>query len=436
MDQERRTTAQALDVLDAALSSIDHGERTRLSPPEMVALMSRARKVQDRMSTLACVLTDEVSRAQASLAATGTPITSLISLNEGRESGDAARQVFKAHDVACHEGAKEAALSGELSSRHAVAITKGMAHLPPELTVKQRACAEEVFLRLAPKNTPKRLAQLAPQVLAEVAPELVPTVEDRAGRLSMQRRRALAKRSLAWGDDGDGSIWLKAFLPHLEAAPLIRTLEAYAETDRHAARDRLRANRATKPGPQVIRDQINDDIGRSLAQRRADALTQLVHDHRDAPNSVGDRPRIVVTVREQDLRDKAEKAGVLPSGAEITAGDLRRLCCDADLMPIVLGSASEILDVGQTKRLVTPAIRKALSFRDGGCVFPSCTATDAACEAHHIPPHPHHIRPWWAGGATSLSNLASYEVAHSVLPIKLLSFWTTGPLLAVRAEAS
>ncbi|MGV8844979.1 MAG: hypothetical protein ACOH1W_00705, partial [Tessaracoccus sp.] len=50
----------------------------------------------------------------------------------------------------------------------------------------------------------------------------------------------------------------------------------------------------------------------------------------------------------------AEKAGVLATGTEIAAGDLRRLCCDADLMPAVVGGPSEILDVGQTQRLVTP----------------------------------------------------------------------------------
>ncbi|MDO5736905.1 MAG: HNH endonuclease signature motif containing protein, partial [Propionibacteriaceae bacterium] len=98
-------------------------------------------------------------------------------------------------------------------------------------------------------------------------------------------------------------------------------------------------------------------------------------------------------------RERAEQAGVLASGVEITAGDLRRLCCDADLMPVVFGGSSEILDVGQTQRLVTPGIRKALTLHDGGCVFPGCTARDTACEAHHI-------TPWWAGGATALSNLA------------------------------
>ncbi|MGV8845964.1 hypothetical protein, partial [Tessaracoccus sp.] len=166
MDQMRRTTAEVLEVFDAALSSIDHAERSRLSASELVALMGRVRKVQDRVTTLACVVTDEVSRLQASLAATGTPITSLIGMDEGRDSTDAARQVFQAHDVATHEAVKQAALAGQMSSRHAVAIAKGMAQLPPELTVEQKSRAEQAFINRAVANTPKRLATLAPEILA------------------------------------------------------------------------------------------------------------------------------------------------------------------------------------------------------------------------------------------------------------------------------
>ncbi len=398
MDRMRHTTHEALDVFDSVLSSIDHTHRIHLMAPERVVLMKRARRLQERITSLACVLTDEVSQSQASMAATGTPITSLIALDEDRDSTDAARQVFQARDVARHEAVKQAALAGTLSSRHAAAISRGMAQLPAELTPDQKVRAEQAFLAKAPKNTPRRLAQLAPQVLAEVAPELLPTVEDKALRLEMQRQRATTKRAFGWGDDGDGSMWFRGSLPHLEAAPLITVIEAYVESDRRAARDRFKATRATQPHPQIIRDQASKDIGRTPDQRRADALSPLLREHRGAPTTIGDRPRIVVTIGEQDLRERAEKAGKLAKGAEITAGDLRRLCCDADLMPVVLGGASEILDVGRTQRLVTPAIRKTLTLRDGGCVFPGCTAPDSACEAHHI-------TPWWAGGHTALTNL-------------------------------
>ena len=113
-------------------------------------------------------------------------------------------------------------------------------------------------------------------------------------------------------------------------------------------------------------------------------------------------------MRETDLRDRAEQAGLLDTGTPIAAGDLRRLCCDADLVPAVLGGPSEVLDVGRTQRLVTPPIRRALALRDAGCVFPGCDVPDSACDAHHIV-------PWWNHGTTALANLVSLCSHHHQL---------------------
>ena len=77
---------------------------------------------------------------------------------------------------------------------------------------------------------------------------------------------------------------------------------------------------------------------------------------------------------------------------------MRRVCCDAEIIPVVLRGDSELLDVGRSKRLVTPAIRTALIARDGGCVFPTCVAPPSACEAHHVV-------PWQRGGRTRLDDL-------------------------------
>ncbi len=405
MEQIRRTTAEALDAFDAVMVSVQTDDRRLLSAAERVALMQRARRFRDRFSSWTCVLTDEANAG--SLSATGTPLTSLIGMDEGRDSGEAAKEVFQARDLNKHGTIRDAALDGDLSPRHAAAIGKGLDTLPAGLTAEQKTAAEQAFIRRAPKNTPKQLTDLADDILAEVAPELLPEKRDEDAVLEAQRRRARTKRHLRWGDDADGSMWFRGALPHLEAAPLIAQLEAYVERDRHAERDRLKATRATKPSPKVVREQAGD-IQRTPDQRRADALTHLAAEHRDAPNSIGDRPRIVVTIREQDLREDAEKAGALASGAKITAGDLRRLCCDADVMPVVLGGASEILDVGRTQRLVTPAIRKALTLRDKGCIFPGCTAPDTRCEAHHL-------QPWWAGGHTALHNLVLLCPHHHTL---------------------
>jgi hypothetical protein len=78
---------------------------------------------------------------------------------------------------------------------------------------------------------------------------------------------------------------------------------------------------------------------------------------------------------------------------------VRRLACDAEIIPVVLGTQSEILDLGRAHRLVTPAIWQALVVRDGHCTFPACRRPPLMCHAHHI----HH---WLNGGETKLDNLA------------------------------
>lgn len=400
MLQKRLSTDQALAALESALSQVDHAERTTLGAGERVRLMQRARRVAERVSALADVLTDEVNRDQASMKAAGTPLTSFLAVDEQLESRRAAAEVFRARDVAARPAVRDAALNGQVSGEQAAAISKAMAQLPADLGAEAVSRAEELLLERAASTTARRLASMAPEVLAAVAPEQVPGPDQHAAAVEAQARRARARRNFTWGDDGDGSVWFRGSLPAVDAAPLVAALEAYVAADRRESRDRLTGMRATRPGPRLLRDHATADLGRTPEQRRADAVVQLMTEHRGAPTAAGDRPRIVVVMQEADLRSRAEAVGVLGSGQEIAPGDLRRLCCDADLTPVVLGSASEILDVGRTERLVTPGIRKAMSLRDKGCVFPHCNVPDAQCGAHHVV-------PWHEGGDTSLGNLAS-----------------------------
>ncbi len=60
------------------------------------------------------------------------------------------------------------------------------------------------------------------------------------------------------------------------------------------------------------------------------------------------------------------------------------------------------------ERLVAAVIRKALTLRDVGCIFPNCNILSNIFEAHHI-------RPWRKGGATSLSNTVLLCPHHHTL---------------------
>jgi hypothetical protein len=116
----------------------------------------------------------------------------------------------------------------------------------------------------------------------------------------------------------------------------------------------------------------------------------------ELPATGGDRPLVVVTVSLRTLRD-AVGPGTLDDGTPISAAAARRLACDAAILPAVLGGASQPLDLGRTRRLVTGPLRRALVLRDRGCAFPGCDRPPGWCEAHHI-------RHWAAGGPTALGN--------------------------------
>lgn len=140
---------------------------------------------------------------------------------------------------------------------------------------------------------------------------------------------------------------------------------------------------------------------RPRSKRQADALTTVLTTAADSGSAVpghGEiKPHITVTIDLEDLKGATDARGDLVHGDTLSAAAVRQLACDAGIIPLVLGSNSEPLDVGAEHRFVTRAIRQALNARDKGCI--ACGAPPAMSEAHHI-------THWADGGPTSLENLA------------------------------
>ncbi|WP_434995954.1 DUF222 domain-containing protein [Arthrobacter sp. Ld5] len=115
-------------------------------------------------------------------------------------------------------------------------------------------------------------------------------------------------------------------------------------------------------------------------------------------------------------------------GGPVTARTVRKIACDADIIPVVLGGRGEVLDVGRARRLFGVAQRRALVARDRGCAFPDCTVPAVWTEAHHI-------TPWVAGGRTDVSNgclLCSFhhrlvERGNWVIEMRQGAPWFTPP---------
>lgn len=138
------------------------------------------------------------------------------------------------------------------------------------------------------------------------------------------------------------------------------------------------------------------------------------------PTTGGRRPQIIATVHYKDLfpqnhhgvanadsrpsdtapvEGPGSGTGAYAFTGPVAAASLRKLACDADILPVLLGSNSEVLDLGRRTRLFTTAQRTALTARDQGCTFPNCTMPAPWCEAHHVD-------YWSRGGATSVDNAA------------------------------
>ena len=103
---------------------------------------------------------------------------------------------------------------------------------------------------------------------------------------------------------------------------------------------------------------------------------------------------MVVTVSLSVLQGRIG-TGTLSFGGPVNAEIARRIACDARVVPVVLGSRSEPLDVGRVSYSVPTAIRRAVTLRDGGCAFPGCAVPARWCDCHHI-------RHWADEGDTSL----------------------------------
>lgn len=117
--------------------------------------------------------------------------------------------------------------------------------------------------------------------------------------------------------------------------------------------------------------------------------------------SVDRVPEITVLIDYRTMIDRAFAPGMCETenGTPLPVSTVRRLCCDAEIIPMVLDGAGQVLDAGRSKRTATRNQRRTLRSMHRGCAHPGCTVGFDACRIHHI-------RHWWEHhGLTNISNL-------------------------------
>ena len=135
---------------------------------------------------------------------------------------------------------------------------------------------------------------------------------------------------------------------------------------------------------------------RSPAQCRADALAEICRRHLDGGPGSSRRPHLTITVPGDALQ---QGHGVVDTDAgPITAESARRLACDATISTVAVNDQSGSIATRHARRVVPPALRRALDLRDQHCRHPGCDIPARWCDAHHLV-------HWVDGGPTTLANL-------------------------------
>jgi hypothetical protein len=323
----------------------------------------------------------DLGKAKLHYGSTGDWLTHL----GGLRKGEGRRVVARAHALTGPlESTREAMTDGRVSPEQADVIVKSVDALPSGTAVRARG--EQTLLEQAGSFDATDLARTGRHLVHVVDPDADDRKLER--QLDREERASHHTRFLAIVGDGAGGVRLKGRGSAEDGALLKAALMPL-----------------TAPAPAVDEHDGEHDgelvhDPRDAGARMWDALVTVAQHAVDTdlpPDSHGAPTRLMVTTTLDSLTTGL--TGLADDAAqELSVATIRRLACDAEIIPAVLGTRGEPLDVGRAKRLVTPALWAALVIRDRHCAFPGCDRPPLMCHAHHI-------RHWISGGETKLDNL-------------------------------
>ncbi|MCV7434028.1 HNH endonuclease signature motif containing protein [Mycolicibacterium bacteremicum] len=300
---------------------------------------------------------------------TGTDLLTLL----GMAPGAAVRAVRVGRAAHLLPALTTAQRLGGISIEFADAVGKGVTHINArtELSEQDRA---SVVTKLMIQTTPAEVGKKARAIAIDRAAALPP--EQRA--VPIAEDADLNTMTLVLGEEGRYEATLN--------------LDVGTGEELCAALDPL-----CRPVP--LPDGSPDP--RPIEKRRGDAVAQILRTYLSQstrPMSGGVLPHVTLirpaTVAAAGGEEAVDRLGF---GGPVSAATADLIACDSTLTKVIVDHTGVPLDVGRGERLFTPAIRKALGVRDGGCAHPGCGRPVSWCDAHHI-------RPWSEGGQTSLDN--------------------------------
>jgi hypothetical protein len=260
---------------------------------------------------------------------------------------------------------------GAVNLDQAAAVVASLEALPAEVDAEVLGRAEAELVAQAARFGPKELRVLGRRVLHVIAPEIAEDSERRA--LEREEAHASSVTRVTSRSRGDGVTDIFVRVSDAVARRFFTYLEPYASPRR-------------PDGTQAGTEAVNPDDRRPYPQRLGHAFAAFLEDvdPKRLPLHGGNATTVVVTIDHQTLLEQLGDTGVAWIGDEpISASEARRLACNANLLPVVLGGDSVPLDQARLTRLYKGPRRDTLAATQPTCRADGCDIPAAWCDAHH-----------------------------------------------------
>jgi hypothetical protein len=350
--------SELLSVIDATAAIDPHS----LGSAGLVETLEQLYEARDRLDAVIAHRLQAADVIDATADECGRSTRGWLVEELRRSPAEARRSVFVARSLPIHPKVAAAFDAGDISAEHTRVIISCLR----ELHDAERDWATDVLVDAARSVDPMTLGQVIREIRLRTG---LDETRDAAAQRMYADRWATTSTTVF------GMIHLEAMLDPEAGRTLIAALDALTAAP---------ADRDSQPA---------DADARTVPQRRADALVDLAHYTLSGgvlPDHGGDRPTVMVTIDYDTLANQiTDTTGVAtlngPYGpTPITPATARRIGCDADILPAVLGGDGSILDLGRSQRSWTTAQRRAARLRDQGCVWPKCQASLNHCDLHHL----------------------------------------------------
>jgi hypothetical protein len=364
------TDGDPLEQLRRALDRLVEVDPGALADGQAVVEIHRQLARLEAVATRSSAAFDRTGRWRADGARTPAAwLAARCSLPEAT----ARRRVRRGRDLPHLPGAERAWLEGDSGSSAVEQLTRAR----NGTTADQLAADEPELVRYARRLHPRAFARLVGHWRMAADPD---GVEDEGEALHAARRVHLsASFAGTWFLDGV----LDPVGAEVVATALARVGDELFRADWAAAR--------AEHGDAATADRL----GRTPAQRRADAFVELCRRSMSVPAGArAPRPLFTVVLDRPSLGRVCELAR---SRTPVAPGALVPWLAEADLERVVFDGADRVLAVGAGRRFFTGADRRAVEVRDGECVHPCCDVPAEDCEVDHVV-------PFAEGGPTTADN--------------------------------